>query len=86
MPATLTRLQAVQVKIFDDRRMKPRVRRIAAVEHEEIHRLGAITYQFPDLDAALRWVAGYCGPGGCAVRELLHDLRIEEEDSGSVGT
>jgi hypothetical protein len=69
---------AVEVRVPTDRCTLPRVRRIAEFEYPETCTLGAITYQFPDLDAAIRWVAGYCGPWGSRVRDLLYALREEE--------
>ncbi len=70
-------LPAVEVVVPECPR-GPRVRRIVRCECPETRRLGSITYQFPDLDAALRWTATYCGPWGFAVRELVYDLREED--------
>ncbi len=56
----------------------PRVRRIAHCECPETRRLGSITYQFPDLDAAIAWTATYCDVWGCTVRAMLYDLREED--------
>lgn len=67
-------LPAVEVVIPAGRDSRlPRVHRIARCTSSECH--GPNTYQFPTLDAALRWVAGYCGPWGCRIRNLLYDLR-----------
>lgn len=75
-------LPAVEVRIplaarLPEARERPTVSRIARVDRPERHRLGNLTYQFPDLDAALRWIATYCGPWGCTIREMLHHLRLD---------